>query len=123
MSSSAEPEFINRDQEIDFLLKALLRVDEPAPALLVIRGPSGWGKSRLTEQLVARCRIEIPRLLFCVLEPDVQVHPDTSRLHDGFFLQRCAEQLSRMAISREASWPTFPEFLDARRWRTLKNKG
>ncbi len=122
MSTSAEPEFINRDQEIDFLLRSLLRVDEPAPALLVIRGPSGWGKSRLTEQLVTRCRTEIPRLLFCVLEPEAQVHADTSRLHDGFFLQRCAEQLSRMAESKTASWPTFSEFLDARRWQTLKSK-
>lgn len=122
MSTSAELEFINRERDLDFLLKALMRVDGPAPALLVIRGPSGLGKSRLTEQLITTCRTEISRLLFCVVEPEVQIHADTSRLHDGFFLQRCAEQLSRMAEAKVASWPTFSEYLDARRWRTLKSK-
>lgn len=122
MSSSVEPDFVNRERDIEFLMTALRRDKEPAPALLVIFGPSGRGKSRLTEQLIITCRVEIPTLPFCVVEPDVQVHADTTRLHNGFFLQRCAEQMSRLAQSNAAPWLTFFAYIEARRWRTLKSK-
>jgi len=43
-------------------------------------------------------------------------------LHDGFFIQRCAEQLSALAEGDSVRWPKFEDFLQARAWRTVKEK-
>lgn len=122
MSSSAGPDFVNRGEELRLLVEALRRVQNPAPALLILCGPTGRGKSRLTDQLVVTCGTELPHLLFCMVEPEIQVHADTHRLHNGYFIQRCAEQLSRMAGTTGAPWGTLAAFLESRRWRTVKAK-
>jgi tetratricopeptide (TPR) repeat protein len=115
-------EFINRNTELASLTSWLQRNSAQTSALIVICSPSGFGKSRLTQQLSIRCQREIPTLLFCMVEPDIQVNTGSVRLHDGFFLQRCAEQLSSMADAHIAPWPSLSEFLKSRKWTTVKDK-
>ena len=116
-------EFINRSSETTFLMERLHHHDTSSPALIVIRSPSGFGKSGLTQQLATRCREEIPRLSFCIVEPEIQVNTASVRLHDGFFLQRCAEQLSRACPEEKtASWPSFSSFVKSQRWTTVSQK-
>jgi hypothetical protein len=115
-------DFINRNEELSYLTGILLRRDTPSPAIIVIRSPSGFGKSRLTDQLKERCESEIPAIRFCVVEPELLGSDISQRIHEGFFLQRCAEQLSRLSETDGARWPSLAEFLRARRWKTIKSK-
>ncbi|PLY99957.1 hypothetical protein CY652_23590 [Burkholderia sp. WAC0059] len=122
MSVKGDMEFINRSGETAFLMERLHHRETSTPALIIIRSPSGVGKSRLTQQVAARCEEEIPGLSFCIVEPEIQVNTASVRLHDGFFLQRCAEQLSRTRPERAALWPSFSSYVKSQRWTTVSQK-
>jgi tetratricopeptide (TPR) repeat protein len=119
MDTSEGLSFVNRGAELAFLNNCLRR-PEAAPALIIIRSPAGFGKSRLTDELSIRC--DIPGLTFCIVDPSVRARTGAARLHDGFFLQRCAAELSTIAEKGNATWPTLETFLKTRRWRTVREK-
>lgn len=113
-------EFINRGNELTLLKAYLLRERGAMPAAIVIRSPPGVGKSRLTDQL-SLCS-PVAGLAFCIVDPEIQGNTGSARLHDGFFIQRCAERLDSMAASAGAPWATLKDFLKSRRLKTAKEK-
>lgn len=119
MVTIPELEFINRGSELTLLKAYLQRPRGAMPAAIIIRSPPGVGKSRLTDQL--SMDPGRPELLFCIVDPDVQGNSE-SRLHEGFFVQRCAERLNWMASAGEAPWATLRTFLQSRRLKTAKEK-
>lgn len=113
-------EFVNRGEELRALRELLSRKGRQASQVIVLRSPAGFGKSRLTDQLVRSS--QTIGLNFCVVEPEIQGAVGSVRLHDGYFLQRCAESLVALADSPDGIKPTFQEFLRERQWKTLKDK-
>lgn len=115
MNVATSPDFVNRDVELSFLSKCLsAAVDNPA--LVVLKAPPGYGKSSLTDRF--RELKENPARRFCVVDPLVLDTSTTTRLHDGYFIQRCAETLDAAARSGRGAWVTFDTYLRANRWRT-----
>ena len=115
MRTLGEPEFVNRGAELAFLAESLRG---PGPALIIITSPAGYGKSRLTDQLAATYRDRA--LIFCVVDPSIRAAQGGAQLHDGFFLQRCAEALNRKAP--QMSWPTLGQFLRNKKWKAIRTK-
>ena len=112
--------FVNRGEELAMLHAYLHRQDAKMPVAVILRSPSGFGKSRLTDQF---CRSAgVPGLAICVVDPEIQGTLGAARLHDGFFVQRCAEQLSLMAETGAAPWPALSDFLKSRKAQTVKEK-
>lgn len=111
-------EFVNRDEELAFLKS---QIGQGAlPALIVLRSPSGFGKSSLTDYLARQP--DLSEKIFCIVDPEIGAEANGIRLHDGFMIQRCAEQLSALARDGAVSWPTFDDFLKSRKLQTVKEK-
>jgi tetratricopeptide (TPR) repeat protein len=118
MTTSGSLEFINRGAELAFLTNCLQRPKD-APTLIVIRSPSGFGKSRLTDQLIAQS--DVTKSTSIVVDPNIRGRTGSTRVHDGFFIQRCAEELSRIAQLNQP-WSTLASFIKERRWKTVAEK-
>jgi tetratricopeptide (TPR) repeat protein len=116
METSDGLEFVNRGAELAFLDGCLRRAGSP-PVLIIIRSPPGFGKSRLTDHFKAQSNI--PSLHFCIVDPSIRARTGSARLHDGYFFQRCAAELTSMAEAQKAQWPTLSAFLKKRRWKTI----
>jgi tetratricopeptide (TPR) repeat protein len=111
-------EFINRETELAFLRGCFEEAGRSA--FVVIRAPPGIGKSRLTDQFAVLYEQEVGPI--CAVEPEINDAPVLPRLYAGYFLQRCAEALSRKAEENEALWPSFKKFLSSRRWVAVREK-
>lgn len=117
--SGGELEFVNRERELAFLLRCLR--EPPAPgALVVVRAPSGFGKSRLVNRLLAEPELTARRV--CAVDPQIRTGLTATRLHEGFFLQRTADAFDEAARTRIAPWPTLQAFLKQRRWKTAAER-
>lgn len=101
-------EFINRGEELSFLLRCLAAT-ETRPALILLRSPSGYGKSGLTDKLASNegC----PGRIFCIVDPSIRGRTGSAVLYDGFFEQRCAEALNDKCKSSNALWPSLAQFV------------
>jgi len=62
-SRSISPVFVGRDRELDTLDSALRGVTEGQPAVVVVGGEAGVGKSRLVEEFLDRARLDGARVL------------------------------------------------------------
>jgi|GEM_PF-5732739 len=112
-------EFVNRVEELA-ILEALL-APERLPALIFLRSSRGYGKSRLTEEFVAR-NAGGPIAFACV-EPALGPNAGASAVHEGYFLQQCAAQLDALAARRNVDGLEGLEaFLKERRWTTTRQK-
>jgi len=109
--------FVNREEELKLLL-SLIPPKCHTASLVIIRAPSGYGKSTLTDRLIEHAK-EID-LLFAVVDPSIRLKSGDARVYDGFYIQRCAEDISSRA--RDYYLPDFKDFLSQRRWRTLREK-
>ena len=112
-------EFVNRENELAFLDRCFAKGAQ-SPALVVLKAPSGFGKSRLIDRFRTICAPD--NRVFCVIDPSVRARPGSALLHEGYYLQRCAEALSDMAPTGEQSWPSFEQYLRQRGWRTAAEK-
>lgn len=112
-------EFINRGAELAYF-KGLLDPAAANPVFAIVRAPSGFGKSSLIDRV--RSELEAPQRRFCVVDPSIRATPGGTRLYDGFFLQKCAEQLSTLAAEGQTPWPSLAQFLKQRRWKTAAEK-
>lgn len=112
-------EFVNRVKELAILEKLLS--PERLPALIFLRSSRGYGKSRLTEEFVAR-NAGGPIAFACV-EPPLGPNAGLSTVHEGYFLQQCAAQLDALAGRRNVDGLDGLEaFLKERRWTTTRQK-
>jgi hypothetical protein len=109
--------FVNREEE----LKLLLSFVPPkchTSSLVIIKAPSGYGKSTLTDRVVEHSKgVE---LLFAVVDPNIRLKSGGTKVYDGFYIQRCAEDISSRA--REYHLPDLKAFMSQRRWKTLREK-
>ena len=112
-------EFVNRGDEIRFLEKCLIEANN-RPVLVVIRSPSGFGKSSLTDQLN---RVKsLSKMIFCIVDPSIRGRTGTVLIYDGFFLQRVAETINKLASLAAYNWPTLTEFLRLRKKKSIATK-
>ena len=104
--------FVNREQELDYLERWLEEASS-RPALIVIRAPSGFGKSSLTDKLLGSANPAVHSS--CVVDPSIRGRVGSVALHRGFFVQRIAESLNAAACELPAPWQTLSSFLKSRR--------
>jgi len=122
MSSAAgDIEFRNREQELDHLL-GRLPPQARHSTITFLRAPSGYGKTRLVDQVLAR--LEPGHARCVVVEPDIRARHQSARVYAWYFVQRAA-----------AASPTPPRddvsfsgFLKRRRlrkihWRSIYESG
>src|ERR1700731_2974655 len=117
-SSVAQLEFVDREKELASLGR-LLPPNASNPSIVIIRSPSGFGKSRLTDQMLPR--MSDSGLWPSVVDPNIRAKSADIQIYDGYFLQRAAFDLSeRYPASGE--YGNLRSFLKARRWKTAKEK-
>jgi tetratricopeptide (TPR) repeat protein len=104
--------FVNREQEIS-LLSSFLPPRCNQSSVIIIRAPSGYGKSRLTTRLSSR----ISGLNLAVIDPDIRAKFAGTRVYEGLFIQKCASEFNAQAKGR--SYGTLRRFLSYRRWRSI----
>lgn len=119
MDTSDGLEFVNRGDELEFLLESLNKANQ-RPALVVLRSPPGFGKSTLTDYLGTASSSS--GHVFCFVDPSIRGRVGTVTVHDGFFLQRIAESLDKMAGSPIYPWPTLSNFLKERQKESMATK-
>ncbi len=121
--STEEIEFRNREQELDHLLG---RVPPKAERSTVtfIRAPSGYGKTRLVDQVLGL--IDRSKLRCIVVEPEIRARHQTGRVYAWYFVQRAAAGLNgRDAFSASLTFSSFLKKGGLRRihWRNVYESG
>lgn len=112
--ATAEPEFLDRVTERAFLLD-MLPPNAGGPAIAVIRGPTGYGKSQLTSWIAAA--LSDKGVSTCIVDPQVRAPVEHAQVYQGRYLQACIEALDRANIK---GIPSFESYI---RDRGLKNLG
>lgn len=112
-------EFINRGAELRFLNDRLAQ-NSLRPALILLRSPSGFGKTSLTDAL-SHDR-NIGRRVYCKIDPSVRGRTGSTSIRNGFFVQKAAESLNVMAESGDFSWPSLAEFMRKNRFKLIASK-
>jgi tetratricopeptide (TPR) repeat protein len=109
--------FVNREEELRFL-QSLIPPACKNSSLVIIRSPSGFGKSTLTDKLieVAKSTSEF----FAIVDPSIRLKSGDARVYNGFYIQKCAEDISTRA--KDYHLPDLKSFMSRRRWRTLRDK-
>jgi tetratricopeptide (TPR) repeat protein len=109
--------FLNRDEEL-----AILRSLAPPACLessiLIVRAPSGYGKSALMMRLLRWLQINHD-INIAVVDPSIRFKLGDARVHNGFFIQRLAEELSGRAAGR---YDTLQRYLSEHRWQRAAQK-
>ncbi len=112
-AAAAEIEFRNREQEIDRLLERLPPRSDRS-TITFLRAPSGFGKTRLVDQVLSRLDADSPRHL--VVEPEIRARHRSSRVYAWYFVQRAAAATSQPAA---APPPTFSTYRKQQRLRPI----
>lgn len=87
-------------------------------SFVILKAPSGFGKTRLTARLIELLEEqEIPAI---VVEPQIRAKGATQAVYQGFFIQRCAEALDALAAGGDVALPRFEEFLRSDRLRRAR---
>jgi hypothetical protein len=117
-TAAAEIEFRNREQELEHILERLPPRSHQS-SITFIRAPSGFGKTRLVDQVLGILGANGPRLL--VVEPEVRARSGSNRIYAWYFVQRAAAAVPR---AEHSSRTGFEQFLRKRgvqriNWRGL----
>lgn len=119
MKTTDDLVFVNRNAELDFFHEQLAG-SGVRPALVVLRAPAGFGKSTLTDQLSKSDTNKLT--IFCIVDPNIRGRAGSTSIHNGFFVQRVAEQLEFASAERFSTWPSLREFLAARKMKSMATK-
>jgi hypothetical protein len=113
------PEFVNREQDLSLLL-GLLPPRHPGSSLIILKAPSGFGKTRLTSRIIEI--LQSAGVFAVALEPQVRAKSVAHSVYQGFYLQRCAQALDHAlkASPGTSSAPDFGTFLKTDRFRRAK---
>ena len=103
MGEPSDIEFVNREDELRFLEEKLATCTS-SPARIIVRSPTGFGKSSLTDQL---CASSPKQREFCMVDPDIRGGGDLGSIHAGYFLQRIAEALDELRSKGSQDGPSF----------------
>ncbi|MEM9249338.1 MAG: ATP-binding protein [Pseudomonadota bacterium] len=109
--------FLDREAERQALLGAL-PPEATDPQLLIVLGPTGVGKSALTEHVTAQIADQVAIVL---VDPYLRGEDrDPDRAYQGYFLQQCAAAISEVAAQRGNGFETFDLFVKGRGAKNLK---
>lgn len=108
---------VNRERDLVMLL-ALLPPRRSEGSVVVLKAPSGFGKTRLTTKVIEELRAE--NVFAIAVEPQVRAKNLASSVYQGFYLQRCAEALDEALRESSRSAPRFEAFLKAERLTRAK---
>ena len=99
-----ELQFVNRTEELTALCR---RIPPYAPASMatILRSPSGYGKSRLTDRLLEGVEQDGPSCI--VVDPEIRTRYRSDRIYPWFFVQRAADPSALRPI---AGQPRFRDF-------------
>lgn len=67
-------------------------------------------------------RIATDGLLTAIVDPLIRAEPGQARIYDGYFVQRCAAELSVAAARTDCADRTLKDYLSSQRWQTLRRK-
>ncbi len=107
---------VNRERDLLMLL-ALLPPRRSVASVIVLKAPSGFGKTRLTTKVLEELQGE--GVFALAVEPQVRAKNMASSVYQGFYVQRCAEALDE-ALQEPARAPRFEAFLKAERLKRAK---
>jgi hypothetical protein len=105
-------EFVNRTDELEELRQRVYPSAQ-AGTCTFLRSPSGFGKSRLTDQLLDEQK-QIDAPTYIVVDPSIRSKRRSGRIYAWFFVQRAAEPEARRSLPSQPSFPSFAEFLRTR---------
>ena len=109
--------FLDREGERDTLLSCL-PPSATAPALLVVRGPTGVGKSSLTDWVTDKIA---GSTLSVKVDPYLRgQNIDPHRAYEGYYIQHCVSAISESVAAPSRSIDTFAEFVRSRGLKNLK---
>lgn len=112
MGAENSLEFVNRKEELSYIEQCLMN-DSESPTLIIVRSPTGYGKSSLTDQV---CKVKsISGRSICIVDPDIRGAIGSITNYNGYFLQRIADSLNQMADTKEYDWPSLLSFLKERK--------
>lgn len=120
--SLGEIEFRNREQEFDRLVERL----PPRAArstMTFLRAPSGFGKSRLVDKVLAS--LPDAGFQYIVVEPEIRARQPSSRIYAWYFVQRAAAAVPQPNSGAQPSFSKFLKQSNLRRinWRGLYETG
>jgi hypothetical protein len=114
---AAEIEFRNREQELDHILERLPPRSSQS-SITFVRAPSGFGKTRLVDQVLGLIGGNGPRLI--VVEPEILAPNGSNRIYAWYFVQRAA---AAVAKASQPSAIGFEQFLRNRGIRRVNWRG
>lgn len=117
-SSPRQPPFVNRREELTRLLNYLPPLKQTS-SFVILRAPSGFGKSRLTTRLLELLGEQ--SVLVAAVEPQVRAKGSAQSIYQGFFIQRCAEAVDALAAKGSVLLPRFEDFLKSDRLRRARS--
>ncbi|MEP5153222.1 hypothetical protein [Planktotalea sp.] len=114
---SSEVVFLNRDEERETLLSSLPPTATQSQ-LLIVRGPTGVGKSSLTEWVCEQIDSAVTTV---VIDPYIRGRDlDPNRAYDGYYLQLCVAGLDEHFSRVPGSVDRFAQFALSRGVKNLK---
>lgn len=111
------PPFVNRSEELTRLLRYLPPIKQTG-SFVILRAPSGFGKTRLTTRMQELLGAQ--GVASVIVEPQVRAKASAQSVYQGFFIQRCAEALDMLADNGSVSLPRFEDFLKSDRFRRAR---
>lgn len=114
------PDIINRTEELTRLMR-LMPPQNVRSSFVILRAPSGYGKTRLTSRLIDL--LDAQGIVAVALEPQIRTKSASDSVYQGFFIQRCAEALD-LWVRKQANGSatmTFEAFLKNERVHRMKS--
>lgn len=114
------PDLVNRTEELARLMR-LMPPQNSRSSFVILKAPSGYGKTRLTSRLIDL--LVADRIVAVALEPQVRAKSAANSVYQGFYVQRCAEALDQHVRHQgnESLGITFEEFLKNERGHRMKS--
>lgn len=108
---------VNRELDLETLLN-LLPPGNSIASVIVLKSPSGFGKTRLTTKIVEV--LQMKEIFVVAVEPQVRAKNMASSVYQGFYIQRCAEAIDKALDEIQRNSFGFEAFLKKERLTRVK---
>jgi hypothetical protein len=115
-----DTEFVNRERDLAMLLN-FLPPQRSSSSMIVLKAPSGYGKTRLTKRVIELLQ-ENEMVAAIAVEPEVRTKNIANSVYQGFYIQSCAKALDEFTKSplNKTQALDFCSFLKTERLRRTK---